>query len=310
MKVVFVVGPTASGKSALAIQLAEKFHGAIVNCDSIQLYQSVNVGSAKPSSDDFRRVPHFLFDIVPEGKEITAGEYQREFFDCLKTLEKQFPVVFVVGGTGFYFQAIEKGMFNIGAADEAMQAQVESELAEKGGPEKLHEELNEKDPETAQKISVNDHYRLGRAVEILRTHGKAPSQVKKEFEDQIEPFPYPLLKIGVKASREELTPNVLTRTRQMLQNGLVDEVKSMMAKGLENWAPLSSVGYLEVLQFLNGEIVSEKELEDLIVQNTHRLAKKQRTWFQRDSEIHWVPMGDKGVAENLISQWNLPLIRP
>lgn len=303
MKVVFVVGPTASGKSALAISLAEKFGGAIVNCDSIQLYQSVNVGSAKPSAEDFKRVPHFLFDIVKEGEEITAGEYRRLFFETLEDLKNKYPIVFVVGGTGFYFQAIEKGMFSVGAADAATQAQVESELSEEGGPEKLHRELSEKDPETAQKISVNDHYRLGRAVEILRTHGKPPSQVKKEFESQVEPFPYPLLKIGVKASREELTPNVLKRTQQMLGHGLIEEVRDLLVKGLENWAPLSSVGYMETVQLLKGILSSEKELEDLIVQNTHRLAKKQRTWFQRDPGIHWISMGEASLAESEIASF-------
>ncbi len=296
MKVVFVVGPTASGKSALALSLAQKFQGAILNCDSIQLYQSLDIGSAKPTAEEFKAVPHFLFDYVPEGQEITAGEYRRDFFATLEKIKSQFPVVFVVGGTGFYFQALEKGMFSIGAADSKTQAHVEAELSEAGGPEKLHQELLEKDPETGRKISVNDHYRLGRAIEILRTHGKAPSQIKKEFEAQIEAFPFPLLKLGVKASREELTPAVVLRTEKMLEMGLVGEVKALLAKGLKNWAPLSSVGYQETILFLDGKLPSLKELAELIVQNTHRLAKKQRTWFQRDSEIHWLPMGDSAQA--------------
>jgi tRNA dimethylallyltransferase len=300
MKVVFVVGPTASGKSALAFSWAQEFGGAIINCDSIQVFKSLDIGSAKPSVAERQLVPHFLFDYVDEGKEITAGEYSRDFFKTLEQIKDRFPIVFVVGGTGFYFQAIEKGMYPIGAADPEIIKQVEGELQTAGGPEDLHRELSERDPKAAAKISLNDHYRIARAVEMMRTHGRPVSEIKEEFESKREPFPYPLLKIGVKASKEELLPRIELRTQKMLQQGLLKEVESLSQRGLQTWAPLQSIGYHEAIQFLKSEIPDERSLKDLIVQNTMRLAKKQRTWFQRDPEIFWISLKEELLAREKI----------
>lgn len=303
MKVVFVVGPTASGKSQLALLLAEKFKGAIINCDSVQVFKSLDIGSAKPSKEEFVKVPHFLFDYIEEGKETTAGEYSRDFFATLEKIKNQFPVVFVVGGTGFYFQAIEKGMYPIGAADPAIIKQVEAELKAIDGAEKLHQELSQKDPLTASKISVNDHYRLARAVEMMRTHGRAVSEIKKEFEETRAPFPYPLLKIGIKVSKEDLLPRVQKRSEAMIRMGLIQEVRMLLEKGLQNWSPLQSVGYFETVEYLNGKISSEQGLKELIVQNTMKLAKKQRTWFQRDSGIFWVSPEEDNLAFEKVQEF-------
>lgn len=289
MKVVFVVGPTASGKSSLAISLAQKFSGAIVNCDSIQLYQKVDIGSAKPTHDEMKMVPHFLFDFVAPPDEITAGEYSRLFFAKLKELEAKFKTVFVVGGTGFYFQAIEKGMFPIGPTDEKIKEQVLIEMAETGGPLRLYQELRARDPQKADKISPNDHYRLGRAIEMIRAHGKSVSEIEEEFRKFQAPFPYPLLKMGIQIDRSHLASRVRLRTQQMLESGWIEEVEDLLSQGLKSWAPLSSVGYREIVQFLEEKSDKNlKNLEDLIVQSTMRLAKKQRTWFARDHEIHWL----------------------
>lgn len=301
VKVVFVVGPTASGKSELALQLAERFQGAIVNCDSIQVYQSLNIGSAKPTPEDRARAPHFLFDYVPTGEEITAGTYSRDVFSTLKTLENRFPVTFVVGGTGFYFQAIEKGMYHTGAANPETLRQVEWEVQE--NPQRVFEYLRRMDPEAAGKISINDHYRLARAVEMIRTHGRSPTEIKRQFEEQREPFPYPLLKLGLRLDRKGLEPRVRLRTEKMLQAGLIREVGGLLANGHAEWSPLQSVGYKEVLSFLKGEIADEESLKALIVQNTLRLAKKQRTWFQRDSEIQWLSPQDVSVAQGLVANF-------
>jgi tRNA dimethylallyltransferase len=287
VKVVFVVGPTASGKSKLAMSWAKATGGAIFNCDSIQAYQGLNIGSAKPTSEELKQVPHFLFDQVPLGNISTAGQYQRDFFSQLKHLESQFPVVFVVGGTGFYFQAIEKGMYTVGAANEETIRQVEAELSQIDGPAKLFQELKDLDPETAEKISSNDHYRLARAIEMMRTHKRPVSAIKREFSEKASEFPYPLLKLGVRLSKEELLPRVAARTDAMLAQGLLKEVQNLLKQGLGLWAPLQSVGYRECLQFLSGEIISESDLREKIIQSTMKLAKKQRTWFRRDLAIHW-----------------------
>ncbi len=288
MLVHFVVGPTASGKSALAMKWAQENQGAIVNCDSIQLYQGLDIGSAKPSQEDFSKVPHFLFDVVSKGSEITAGEYTRLFFETVEKIKTDFQNIYVVGGTGFYFQAIEKGMYDIGAADEKIKTQVEEELLTEEGAQKLYQELHAKDPEAAKKISPNDHYRLGRAIEIIRTHGKSVTDIKKAFAEKTKPFPYPLKKWGIKLEKADLIPRVEKRTENMLEAGLIKEVENLIQEGFRDWSALQSVGYKECLEFVKGEISSEKELKEKIVMNTLRLAKKQRTWFQRDVDIQWL----------------------
>lgn len=302
MKVVFVVGPTASGKSQLAFELAKELKGAIINCDSIQLYQKLNIGSAMPSLQERSEVPHYLYDQIPPGQELTVGDYYRLFFATLEEIKAKYPVVFVVGGTGFYFQAIEKGLFEIGASDPQIIKQVENEL-EKNGPDVLYAELQTKDPASAKKISINDHYRLCRAIEIIRTHNKTKSEVEAEFQQNQKLFPFPLLKIGVLARREVLEPLVQKRTKTMLEQGLLDEVKGLIALGFRQWAPLASIGYHECVQFLEEQIADIESLKAEIEKSTLRLGKKQRTWFSRDKEIHWYTREQFADAKQLIKKF-------
>lgn len=289
MKVVFVVGPTASGKSSLAVALAQKFSGAILNADSVQVYQQLLIGSAAPTQKEKQLVPHFFFQEIAPPARITAGDFARRAHEHLKNLSEKFSVVFVVGGTGFYLQALEKGMLPIEKADALLQMQIESELTEPEGEEKLFAELTLRDPLAATRISKHDHYRLVRAIEIMRRRGVSLSQIESEHEAQAKPFAYPLLKIGLKIDRELLRERVHLRTKQMLQAGLVSEVQSLIDEGYSDWPPLQSVGYVETLRYLqkDSEIQDLAQLEKLIVQNTMRLAKKQRTWFQRDQAIVW-----------------------
>ncbi|PIS11011.1 MAG: tRNA (adenosine(37)-N6)-dimethylallyltransferase MiaA [Bdellovibrio sp. CG10_big_fil_rev_8_21_14_0_10_47_8] len=301
MKVVFFVGPTASGKSGIAHAWAKKYSGAIINCDSIQVYRSLDIGSAKPSPQEMKEVPHFLFDYVSVGDEMTAGRFQRDFFEILEKIKGQYPFVLVVGGTGFYFQAIEKGMFPVGASNPEIKADVEKELATAVGPGRLYRELQEKDPAAAEKISINDHYRLGRAVEMMRSHGKTRAQVEQEFREQQTPFPYPLLKLGLAVERDCLLSRVEVRVTEMLKRGLLQEVKVLIDQGHGEWAPLSSVGYRECVRFLRGEIPTELDLWKEIVQSTMKLVKKQRTWFQRDSELFWFSREQVDLAEAKLS---------
>lgn len=312
MKVVFVVGTTASGKSDLALRLAQKFAGAIVNCDSIQLYQNLDIGSAKPSKTEQATVPHYLFDLVPEGQEMTAGQYVKRCEETLKQIENQFPVVFVVGGTGFYFQALEKGMYPTGHADEAMKRQVEEEISTPEGALRLYAELKAKDPKAAQRIFPNDHYRIGRAIELMRIHGKSLTEVQAQFESEQRQFPYPLLKLGIKLSREQLEPRVKLRVEQMLKAGLIEEVRGLLQRNEASWAPLESVGYRETVEYLLRKSaesaispMTREELQEKIIQNTLRLAKKQRTWFGRDADIHWLEPMDVEPASELLTAFLL-----
>lgn len=305
MKVIFFVGPTASGKSANALYLAQKFGAAIVNCDSVQAYRELDIGSAKPSLEERAKVPHYLFDYIPVGGNLTAGQYQRDFENLMQEIETQYPAVLVVGGTGFYFQAIENGMFQVGSAQPEMIKTLEEEIKSKGA-ETLHAELTSCDPESAKTISSNDHYRLVRALEIFRSTGKTLSQVRLEFEANKKVFPYPLLKLGIWAERMDLEPRIRARTTKMLASGWLDEVDRLLQAGHQNWSALQSVGYREVTDFLLGtsEAKTPAELSDLIVTSTLQLAKKQRTWFKRDLKIQWAPaLHPEDCFENTVSEF-------
>jgi tRNA dimethylallyltransferase len=280
--VIFIQGSTAIGKSNLALSLAQKLNGVIVNCDSIQCYKGLYIGSAQPLLEDKQLVPHFLYDFVDVNQDITAGIFRKNFFEALKQIKNKY--VFVVGGTGFYFQAIEKGMYPVDPSDEGLIFKLENQIKLEGS-EKLWIELFDKDPETAKKISKNDHFRLMRAIEIVRTKGSI-SDLKKKFKENAEPFPYKLLKIGLLRSKREMLDAVSVRTKKMLRLGLVDEVKQILETANKTWAPLQSVGYREVMGCLSGQL-NVGELEPQINLSTLKLIKKQITWFKRDYDINW-----------------------
>lgn len=306
-KVIFVMGQTASGKSGLALHLAQYVNNilgaktaAIVNCDSIQVYRGLYIGSAQPTHDEKEIVPHYLYDYVDFPQEITAGEYARDFYSLIEKTPEQ--VVFVVGGTGFYFQAIEKGMFKAVGQNTELRAKLEKQIQE--NPDDLYTKLQSLDPESAEKIAKADHYRIVRALEIILTENRKLSEIRREQAENPEPFRWPLLKLSLLLGKDDLLPRVQERTKVMLGQGLIDEVISELQKGRASWAPLHSVGYAEVMNALielDSSItehcdaskrqldltkLNKKSLEEKIVQSTMKLAKKQRTWFQRDQAAH------------------------
>lgn len=301
---VLVVGPTASGKSALGLKLAQHFGGAILNCDSLQTYRRLDIGTAKPPLNERALVPHHLFDILNPGEVLTAGDFRRM---ALEVLARELPLrpVFGVGGSGFYIQALEKGMFDVPKPRPESEKRVRDLLEEKGLAH-AYSELQRLDPESAETLNPNDSYRITRALIIIHDTGDKLSDVRNTFAAQ--PFPYPLLKLGLAPSREELLPRVRARTRQMLEDGFVEEVRQLVNEGWGEWPPMLSVGYRECQQFLRGEIASEK-LPDLVVEKTMQLAKKQRTWFKRDPEIHWLTGADpfseaRELTENFLLKSN------
>jgi tRNA dimethylallyltransferase len=283
---IFVVGATASGKSEWAVEQAQKNKGVIFNCDSIQLYKEVVIGAAKPSDEEKNRVPHFLFDLISPPQEMTASQYRERFLEELKSIKVSTPI-YVVGGTGFYFLALEKGLYEISATDLDLKEKIELEAQAPNGFGNLLEEVKRIDPEYALKLHLNDHYRIIRAVEIIRSNpGKTISELKSEKEQSVG-LEGNIKKVGIRWEPSALEKRIRIRTNFMMRQGLVKEVEDLLSRGLENWAPLKSVGYLQVVQYLKGEIAFD-DLEEQIIIATRQLAKKQRTWFQRDSAIQWV----------------------
>lgn len=281
-KVVFVVGPTAGGKSAAALTEALRYQGSIVNIDSVQFYRGLEVGSAAPTMNEKQQVPHYLYSYVEAPAEMTAGKYIDDFYQLLKDPQLRFPL-FIVGGTGFYIQALEKGLYDIEPIPEQIRHDLENELLEKGA-DVLHAELLQKDP--ASPIHLNDHYRLVRALEIIRTTGKTPSQMKSEQEYKKNQFPFSYLKVGYSHEKEEFLRRVKIRTKSMMMEGLIEETDYFLQHHFSDWAPLASVGFKEAAQFLK-ENKTKDWLNDSVVQSTMRLIKKQKTWFKRDKAILW-----------------------
>lgn len=285
--VVFVLGPTAAGKSNLALTLAQRLGGAILNCDSLQVYRRLDIGTAKPSPAEQALVPHFLFDQLGPGEVLTAGDFRRLALDvCARELPSQ--TLFAVGGSGFYIQAFEKGMFEVEKASAAAENVVRERL-ERHGAEFMYQELERLDPDYAKGIHPGDTYRVTRALIVIEDSGRKMSELKNSFKPQ--KFPYDYIKLGLSLDREALLPRVKLRTRKMLDEGLLNEVRALVDEGWSSWPPLQSVGYKECLDHLSGRLPGS-ELEAKIVEKTLQLAKKQRTWFKRDAEIHWLNADD------------------
>ncbi len=289
-KIIFVVGATATGKSQWALQLAKKYNGSIINIDSIQFYEGLVIGSAAPSAEEKKLVPHYFYNDIKAPNEVTAGEFLRRFHVLLESNNLKFPL-FIVGGTGFYIQALEKGMYDIPEVSSELKILIEKEITEYG-TEKAYAELIAFDPDT--KIHLNDAYRIGRALEVKRAFGKTMTQLQLDFESTKKfQLQLPFLKIGVQFEKEVLLQRVITRTEIMLKQGIIAEVEYFVKSGFSDWSPLKSVGYYEVLKYLGGEL-SKNDLPDLIVQSTMQLIKKQKTWFKRDATVLW----SNGEVEN------------
>lgn len=292
-KFIFVQGPTGAGKSTWALEQVKKIpNSCIVNCDSVQIYKHVDIGSNKPSPAEFQLAPHYLYSQVAFPETISAGQFERLFFSTVAKLKEK--IIFVVGGTGFYFQAIEKGMYPVSTVPENIKVETQ-ELVASHGFSYLFDWIRKKDPHYSLKISCNDHYRIERAYQLMKSENKTVTQIQNEFHLSQRSFPYPLLKIGITNEKERLRQLITERTKKLLLKGLVEEVQELLAQGMGDWEPLNSVGYKEVVSFLSNK-GSQQTLADEITQNTMKLVKKQKTWFQKDKQIIWLRSEDQQVT--------------
>ena len=286
ISVIFILGPTASGKTHLSIQLAQKLGGEIINADSIQVYRSLDIGSAKPSIEELSMVTHHLVGHLPEGSNYTAGEFRKDVLDVIqKRSQAGVKRFYIVGGSGFYIKALLNGLYQIPDVPDEIQEQVESE--DIGD---LYEELKRVDPVSAQRINPNDSYRICRAIEVYRATETPFSNFKENF--TAEKFPYKYLKIGLRTEKERLRDRVIQRTDKMLDEGLIEEVKDLLGRGYDGWDALTSIGYKEVVQYHRG-LLPKENLKDEIVKNTMGLIKKQMTWFKKDEDMIWFDVFDE-----------------
>jgi tRNA dimethylallyltransferase len=277
-----VVGPTGSGKSALALSLAQEFGGEIVNCDSLQLYRGFNIGTAKTPPGDRRGVPHHLFDVLMPQQSYSAGEYAREARKVVAEIAGRGRLPIVVGGTGFYLRALLEGLPVLPGRDERLRERLqERERLRRGS---LHRLLMRLEPGAALRIHARDVQKTMRALEVrLLTHQALPPPAEASALEG-----YSVIKLGLDPDRAALQERLQDRTQVMFAQGLIDEIRSLLAAGATgNEKPFEALGYKQALLHLRGALTLEQALESTIVA-TRQYAKRQRTWFRRDPEIRWL----------------------
>jgi tRNA dimethylallyltransferase len=296
-----IAGPTASGKSALGLEIAERFGGEIVNADSRQIYRHMDVGTAKPTAGERRRVPHHLYDVVDPDERFDVARYRDLGRAAVAEIAARGRLPIVVGGTGLYLRALTRGLFAAPGAAPRLRRSLEA--LESRLPGSLHRWCRTLDPVLAERIHARDQVRLVRALEVVLTTGERMSahQARHGFAERLGTFRYLVIDPGAEALRDRIR----ARSADLFERGLVDEVRSLWERGYGPELPaLQSIGYLEAGRLLRGERSTAEALEDLI-RSTQRLAKRQRTWFRAEKEAVWLdPNSDRarafGVVEDLL----------
>jgi tRNA dimethylallyltransferase len=291
-----VLGPTASGKTALSVALAERFHGEIVNCDSVAMYREFDVGTAKPTALERERAPHHLFDCVAPTGHITAGEYARLARQVLDEIKARGHLPIVVGGTGLYLRALLEGLFPGPQRSEELRERLRERAAGRGG-DYLHRVLRRLDRAAAVKIHANDAPKIIRAIEVCLASRKKMTELWQSGRDPLCGFR--ILRLGLDPDRGALYDRINRRAEQMFEAGLVEETRTLLEKYGNAVGPLSSLGYKQAVQLIRGELTREQALQ--AAQQAHRnYAKRQMTWFRREPEVEWLRgFGDEGEIQRV-----------
>lgn len=287
--VVVVTGPTAGGKTALAIELARRFGGEVINADSLQVYRYLDIGSAKPSLEERATVPHHLFDVALPDEPYDAGRYAVEARAAAAGIRSRGHLPILAGGTGLYIRAFLRGLIGVGGADPELREKLEAEHARavaEGDPGRLHRRLAEHDPRAAERIHPNDLRRQIRALEILEREGRAASVVQREhgFEDA----PFAALHLAIDPGREVVNERIDRRCEAMIEAGLLQEVRALRERGYgPELKPMRAIGYRHIQPVVEGSDTLVNALAAM-KKDTRHFARRQRTWLRAVPEAEWL----------------------
>ena len=288
-----VCGPTASGKTGLAMAIAEWLQTEIISFDSRQFYREMKIGTAPPTSVELKRVPHHFIHHISLKEPWDAGRFEEESLKVLARLFQTHNNAVLVGGSGLYLKALCEGFDPLPAVDPSIREGLQKEWQQEG-LERLQQELLKKDPEYYREVDLQNPQRVMRALELIRGSGMKYSQLRQKTPKKRD---FKILKIAINWPREELYQRIEKRVDQMLENGLVAEARALFP--LREYNALQTVGYRELFQHFEGNISLEEAVAE-IKKNTRRYAKRQLTWFRNDPEVHWFPPDDFASVQNFL----------
>ncbi len=294
-KAIVICGPTASGKTALSIELAKKIGGEIISCDSMQIYKEMDIGTAKPTKEEMQGIKHYLIDFVSPDKRYSVADFKQDAKNAMKEIIAKGKTPIIVGGTGLYVDSLiyEIDYPNI-EFDENYRKQLE-EKAEKEGLEKLYEEAKKIDPQAIEKISVNDQKRILRILEIYHATGK--NKTEQEKESRKNPVEYDYHVYAINWDREKLYERINKRVDIMIEQGLIEEVQKIYQKYATFPTAMQGLGYKEVVEYLENKCTKEEMIEKIKME-TRRYAKRQLTWFRKNKQTIWLD-GQEKIQNNI-----------
>ncbi|MCP4680910.1 MAG: tRNA (adenosine(37)-N6)-dimethylallyltransferase MiaA [Desulfobacterales bacterium] len=288
-KIVVIAGPTAGGKTSLAVELALALGGEIINADSMQVYRGMDIGTAKPTPQEQKGIIHHLLDVVGPDEEFNAAIYRDMVMPIIADILSRDKICFIVGGTGLYIKALLGGLFECPASDRELRNSLRLKCKQLGSRH-LFEELKDMDPESASNIHPNDEMRIIRALEIIHLANQYPSDLYKGhgFEER----PFHALKLFLKVDRDRLYKRIDERSVAMKDAGLIEETENLLKMGYSpDLKPMNAIGYRHMIKYLNGDWTLDKAMNTL-QRDTRRYAKRQMTWFRADPETTWIAPED------------------
>ena len=293
-KIVVICGPTASGKTALGIQVAQQGNGEIISSDSMQIHKDMDIGTAKPTEEERAQAVHHLVDFVSPDERYSVADFQKDATEKIEDILSRGKLPIIVGGTGLYVNSL---IHNIEYKEEITDIEYRNEL-EKVDLETLYKQAMEIDPEAAARVSQNDRKRITRILEIYHTTGKTKTQMEAESRQEVK-YDYKIFVLT--PERDKLYERINLRVDLMMQAGLVDEVRELLKKYKEFPTAMQGLGYKEVKEYLDGEI-TEEEMIEKIKQESRHYAKRQLTWFRQYKDATWLDTFDKNNVNIILEQ--------